>query len=186
MLASISIPTLLLLASGISAQDVPSVVTSISISPTPASEELFTIQTSVPSIGTASYDCDCIQEPCPPCPTGDVWSIPPGETPISTDAVWSLPPGETPISTGEVPSTIFTNPLRSSESAINFIPPGETPISTGSLDLPATATLSVTSSSSATASGSALPEQTTNAAVSSNGDGAVFLVGLLGAAVALL
>ncbi|KAH9882903.1 hypothetical protein J1614_000269 [Plenodomus biglobosus] len=174
MLASISIPALLLLASAVSAQDLPSVVTSISISPTPASEELFTIQTSDPPdppSGTWTHDCNCIQEPCIAC---------------STDDVMSIPAGETPISTGDMASTIFTNPLRTSESAVTFIPPGETPISTGSLDIPATPTLNGTLSSSATLSGSGPPEQTTNAAVASKGDGAVFLVGLLGAAVALL
>ncbi|KAF2855075.1 hypothetical protein T440DRAFT_486095 [Plenodomus tracheiphilus IPT5] len=171
MLASMSMATLLLLASAaVSAQDTPSVVTSISITPTPASEEVFTIQTSEPPSGTWTFDCDCIQEPCSACTTDDVMSIPPGETPIST---------------GDIASTIFTNPLRTSESALSFLPPGETPISTGSLDIPATATLNATRSSSATVSGSGLPEQTTNAAVARNGHGAAFWVGLLGAAAAL-
>jgi len=68
MLTSIA-ALVLLAASAVSAQDTaPSVVTFISISPSPASEALFTIQTGVPA--SASMACNCIQEPCAACTDG--------------------------------------------------------------------------------------------------------------------
>ncbi|KAH9867537.1 hypothetical protein IAQ61_008131 [Plenodomus lingam] len=163
------IPALLLLATAVSAQQSPpSVVTSMNATATPA------IPPMEPPSDLWTNDCDCIQEPCLACSTSD------GD-------VMSIPQGETPISTGEMePTVIYTNPLRSSESAVSFLPPGETPLSTGSLDIPATATLNMTAVPSPTLSGSGLPEQTTNAAVARKGDGAVFFLGLLGAVGALL
>jgi hypothetical protein len=67
MLAAVSIPTLLLLASVAVAQDeTPSVVTSPFVSPTPESEGIFTIQTST-DVDPWSCYMDCVQPPCPPC-----------------------------------------------------------------------------------------------------------------------
>jgi hypothetical protein len=67
MLAAISIPTLLLLASVAVAQDeTPSVVTSPFVSPTPESEAIFTIQTSADPDPWSCY-MDCVQPPCPEC-----------------------------------------------------------------------------------------------------------------------
>ncbi|CBX96922.1 predicted protein [Plenodomus lingam JN3] len=172
------IPALLLLATAVSAQQSPpSVVTSMNATATPA------IPPMEPPSDLWTNDCDCIQEPCLACAQG--LPCAPGST--SDGDVMSIPQGETPISTGEMePTVIYTNPLRSSESAVSFLPPGETPLSTGSLDIPATATLNMTAVPSPTLSGSGLPEQTTNAAVARKGDGAVFFLGLLGAVGALL
>lgn len=67
MIASILGPALLLLASAVAAQDTPSVATFISISPVPTTEEVFTIQTSVPSTSTTPCYEVCVQEPCTAC-----------------------------------------------------------------------------------------------------------------------
>ncbi|KAL6708351.1 hypothetical protein ACN47E_003275 [Coniothyrium glycines] len=127
---------LVLASAAVAQQETPSVVTAISITPTPASEEVFTIQTSVPGSVEGSM------------------GIPPGETPISpiesiasiiTDpllstvtGIMSIPPGETPIS-------IFTGSL--------------------DVSAPPSATSGVAPTTNASASTSAPPEQTTNAAV---------------------
>jgi len=68
MLASLSISTLLLLASAAVAQD--TVATSPFVSPTPTTEEVFTIQTSAVSTPVVDpWECyqACFQEPCPSC-----------------------------------------------------------------------------------------------------------------------
>jgi hypothetical protein len=59
-------PALLLLGAA-EAQVAPSVVTFISISPVPTTEEVFTIQTSVPVFSSSACYEVCIQAPCPPC-----------------------------------------------------------------------------------------------------------------------
>ncbi|KAF1829214.1 hypothetical protein BDW02DRAFT_574184 [Decorospora gaudefroyi] len=176
-LASASFPALLLLlASAVVAQDTtPSVVTDISISPTPTTEIILTIQTSTPD----PWSCyqDCIQPPCPQCSTDSTMSIPPVPlpTPISVitdpllstltgsaDGTMSIPPVPLPSVI-----SVITDPLLSTVTGIMSIlpekttlstglmsiPAGETPISTGSLDTP-TATTS-----------SGLPELPTGAAV---------------------
>lgn len=67
MLAAISIPTLLLLASvAVAQEETPSVATSPFVSPTPESEAIFTIQTSADPDPWSCY-MDCVQPPCPPC-----------------------------------------------------------------------------------------------------------------------
>ncbi|KAH7392998.1 hypothetical protein BKA66DRAFT_606922 [Pyrenochaeta sp. MPI-SDFR-AT-0127] len=186
MLSSILGPALLLLASAVGAQETPSVVTFISISPVPTTEEVFTIQTSVPgTLTTPCYEV-CVQEPCTACPSDPLMSIPPGETP--------LPSSETVVS-------IITDPIRPSDSGVMGIPSGETPISTGSMDIPATAqpslsvsvsqsqsqSRSLTPTSRPSLSSSAPPQQSTNAASPATmGDGVPFVVALAGAALALL
>lgn len=70
MLAAISIPTLLLLASVAVAQDdTPSVATSPFVSPTPESEALYTIQTQTATDDVDPWSCymECVQPPCPAC-----------------------------------------------------------------------------------------------------------------------
>jgi hypothetical protein len=70
MLAAISIPTLLLLASVAVAQDdTPSVATSPFVSPTPESEALYTIQTQTATGDVDPWSCymECVQPPCPAC-----------------------------------------------------------------------------------------------------------------------
>ncbi|KAG9195531.1 hypothetical protein G6011_00652 [Alternaria panax] len=169
MLAAISIPTLLLLASVAAAQDeTPSVATSPFVSPTPESEAIFTIQTSA-DVDPWSCYMNCVQPPCPPC-TGSMVSVPPvTEETESVGSVGPVPmPSATDVSIPPVTDSVVTTPVPlpspidvsippQESSGVMSIPAGETPLSTGSLDTPAT-----TPSSSAT--GSSLPEQTTNAA----------------------
>ncbi|KAF2826440.1 hypothetical protein CC86DRAFT_370435 [Ophiobolus disseminans] len=107
---------LLLLASAAVAQTTPSVVTFISISPTPASEQIFSIQTIIPGVysTTACYEA-CVMEPCPPCGVTSSVSgsmgIPQGETPIPSSLLSSAPaPASSNISasSGSTPSRTLT------------------------------------------------------------------------------
>lgn len=196
MLSSMLGPAMLLLASAVRAQETPSVVTFISISPVPTTEEVFTIQTSVPgTLTTPCYEV-CVQEPCTACAPP-----PPASTGLSTgtltqpgpsDPLMSIPAGETPLPSESVAS-IITDPIRPSDSGVMGIPSGETPISTGSLDIPASLSptsrpsLSVNSTARPSLSSSAPPQQSTNAASPGMmGDAVPFVVALAGAAVALL
>ncbi|OAL55415.1 hypothetical protein IQ07DRAFT_582908 [Pyrenochaeta sp. DS3sAY3a] len=171
---------LLLLASAASAQ---------SVVPAPTTEDVFTIQTSVP--GTFSTPCYevCIQEPCFACAqpssplnrSSTALLMDPGS---STEGFMSIPAGETPLPTSESVVSIITDPLLSTETGVMSIPAGETPLSTGSLEpTPAPSTPSLNPS----AVSSAPPQQSTNAAARAvKDDGSSFVVALVGAAFALL
>ncbi|KAJ4369808.1 hypothetical protein N0V83_005572 [Neocucurbitaria cava] len=121
MLASALTSALLLLASAVNAQETPSVVTSIAISPSPTTEELFTVETSAPGSGL----------------------------PTSSDGLMSIPPGETPEPTSVV--SIITDTILPSVSGVVSIPGGETPISTVSLNSSATLSSSLSPSSTGSA-----------------------------------
>jgi hypothetical protein len=196
-------PTLLLLASAAVAQEeTPSVVTSIAISPTPTTEEVFTIQTSTPS-ASDPWACyvDCLMPPCttpascmqrrvsiliavmltPIGLTGSLTSVPPvSDTVVSviTDPSLSTVTGIMSIPPLETPVS----------TGVMSIPAGETPISTGSLDTPAPSTTTMSSSSNLTASAtsSGPAEQTTNAAASVVKRDGVPLMIVIAGALALL
>ncbi|EDU46405.1 hypothetical protein PtrSN002B_000640 [Pyrenophora tritici-repentis] len=177
MLASLSISTLLLLASAAAAQDI--VATSPFVSPTPTGEEAFTIQTSTPAATPVDpwlcYQA-CLQEPCPSCPSGSMMSI----LPVSSESVvtaidpslstvtgiMSIPP----LKTGTVVVSIITDPSLSTVTGNMTIPPLETPESSdGLMSIPAgetpISTDSPTTASSVSATRSAPAQVTTNAAV---------------------
>ncbi|KAI4958595.1 hypothetical protein J4E86_004199 [Alternaria arbusti] len=182
MLAAISIPTLLLLASVAVAQDdTPTVATSPFVSPTPESEALYTIQTQTATDDVDPWSCymECVQPPCPAC-TGSMMSVPPVSMPSVTD-VSVIPPVSMPtvtdvsippqsgisVVTTPVPMPTVTDvsiPPQDSTGAMS-IPEGETPISSGAVDTPSS---SLGSAASATSSG--LPEQTENAAAARGRD----------------
>ncbi|KAJ8115802.1 hypothetical protein OPT61_g2619 [Boeremia exigua] len=184
---------LLLLVSAAAAQQSESVVTEIPSSLVQTTEQVFTIQTSVPA-GTTSVCYEvCIQEPCYACsatPSEDpamslpVVSLPEPSSISDGDVTMTLPVeslpsvGSEPTSPASLTGTIYTNPLRPSISQttdpIMSIPQGETPESTG-----APATSPSSGSASASASRSAPAEQTTAAAPPSlKGDSTPFLFAL--------
>ncbi|KAF1938479.1 hypothetical protein EJ02DRAFT_457865 [Clathrospora elynae] len=170
MLAPIAISTLLLLASAAAAQDTPPVVTS----PTPASESLYTIQTSDPTDPWSCYEV-CVQSPCAAsCASSGMIPIPPGETPF-------------PVSESVVSNT--TDPLLPSATGVMSIPQGETPISTGTLDTSAISnvTVSPTLSPSSSTTSAASPDKSTNAAAPVfEGHGLPVVAAIAGAAFALI
>ncbi|KAL1795842.1 hypothetical protein ACET3X_006066 [Alternaria dauci] len=167
MLAAISIPTLLLLASvAVAQEESPSVATSPFVSPTPESEAIFTIQTSVEA-DPDPWSCymDCVQPPCPPC-TGSTISIPPVTETESVSSVTPVPmPIATDVSVPSVTEPVVTTPVPMPSATDVSIPPQEP---SGVMSIPAGETPLTTPSSSdssdASATSSSLPEQTTNAA----------------------
>ncbi|EUC38560.1 hypothetical protein COCVIDRAFT_95334 [Bipolaris victoriae FI3] len=141
MLASTSISTstvLLLLASVAVAQDAPT-TPSPSLGPSPTSEGVFTIQTSVPADDPWACYEECFMEPCPPSPCSSTPNASLG-TPI---------PLPRPIS--ESIASIITDPSLSTVTGVMTIPAGETPetpISTGASETSTGASSSRTGSSS--------------------------------------
>jgi hypothetical protein len=94
-------PALLLASAALAQTQTPSVVTFISISPTPESEQVFSIQT-VSVSSTPCYEA-CIMEPCAPCKHHPV-SMPSTHTNrvnkggvTSVAGSMGIPQGETPI-----------------------------------------------------------------------------------------
>ncbi|CAE7195746.1 hypothetical protein P3342_009951 [Pyrenophora teres f. teres] len=197
MLASLSMSTMLLLASAAAAQD--TVATSPFVSPTPTTEEVFTIQTSAPATTSAAdpWACyqACFQEPCPSCPSGSTMSIPP----VSESVVTAIDPSLStvtgnmsipPLKTGSIVS-IITDPSLSTVTGIMSIPPLETPESSGGLmSIPAgetpISTDSPTTASSGSATRSAPAQVTTNAAVFMTKDAGIPCMVAFAGALALL
>lgn len=60
-------PMLLVAGAAIAQTDTSSVVTFISLTPTPTTEQMFTIQTINPGYGTTACYENCIMPPCSPC-----------------------------------------------------------------------------------------------------------------------
>ncbi|KAF9701314.1 hypothetical protein EKO04_000291 [Ascochyta lentis] len=182
--------TLLLLAGAVAAQQSESIVTEIPSSLIQTTEQVFTIQTSVPTGASSVCYAVCVKEPCYACSTtpsdGPTMSVPPVSLPVPisvsdgdvtmTLPVESLPPvgseptpSVTSVVTPPLPSTISqtTDPLMS-------IPQGETPESTGVIS-----TSSASGNATASASRSAPAEQTTAAAPPSlKGDTTSFMLAL--------
>lgn len=169
-----------------------------SVTPAPGAttEDVFTIQTSVPSMSSGSCYEVCIMEPCPPCgqpttpPASSVrltsqggassivdgsMGIPPGETPIRTPIgpiIPSLPPpGATPI-----PSSRSINPSLTSQSILTNPIRTTQPIVT----VPGNGTASATRSS-----GSAPAQQSTAAATPMTIEGSQFVVALAASGIAV-
>ncbi|KAF2633420.1 hypothetical protein BU25DRAFT_444174 [Macroventuria anomochaeta] len=185
--------TLLLLAGAVVAQQSESVVTEIPSSLIQTTEQIFTIQTSVPT-GTTSICYEvCIQEPCYACsasPSDDpAMSLPVETLPVPSSIsdgdismtlpIESLPPaGSNPTPTPSVTGSILTHtllpPIPQTTDPLMSIPQGETPESTGTL-----ASSSASGSASASASRSAPAEQSTAAAPPSlKGDNTSFMLAL--------
>ncbi|UPX18386.1 uncharacterized protein EKO05_0008688 [Ascochyta rabiei] len=182
--------TLLLLAGAVAAQQSESIVTDIPSSLIQTTEQVFTIQTSVPTGTTSACYAVCIKEPCYACsttPSGDpTVSLPVESLPIPSSIsdgdvtltlpVESLPPvgsEPTPSITG-----ILTNPhlptISQTTDPLMSIPQGETPESTG-----APATSSASGNATASASRSAPAEQSTAAAPPSlKGENTPFMLAL--------
>ncbi|KAH7554860.1 hypothetical protein BM1_07521 [Bipolaris maydis] len=147
--ASISASTvLLLLASAAAAQDAST--TSPAASPTPTSEGVFTIQTSVPAEDPWACFEECFMEPCPPSPCSSTPNASLG-TPV---------PLPRPIS--ESIASIITDPSLSTVTGFMSIPAGETPISTGASQTSTPASSSQTGSTGSPTSSGA-PAATGNA-----------------------
>ncbi|KAF1926744.1 uncharacterized protein M421DRAFT_422342 [Didymella exigua CBS 183.55] len=182
---STSVGSLLLLAGGAIAQS-ESVVTEIPASLTQTTEQVFTIQTSVPT-GSAtdpimSLPVESLPVPSsvPPVsmPVPIETSVPPVSMPVPIET--SVPPVSMPVPISD--DVTMTLPVESlppvgsdaSVSGSMSIPQGETPESTGVLP-----TSSGSGSASASASRSAPAEQTTAAAPPSlKGDSTSFIFAL--------
>lgn len=168
-----------------------------SVTPAPGAttEDVFTIQTSVPSMSNSPCYEVCIMEPCPPCgqPTTPPASstrltsqggastivdgsmgIPPGETPLSPIIPSIPPPGATPIPVSSrsinpslISQSIFTNPIRTTQPIVT---------------VPGNATASATASRS---SGSAPAQQSTAAATPMTIEGSQFAMALAASGMAV-
>ncbi|KAF3034795.1 hypothetical protein E8E12_004201 [Didymella heteroderae] len=175
--------TLLLLAGSAIAQS-ESVVTEIPSSLIQTTEQIFTIQTSIPTgLSSVCYEV-CVQSPCYACSATDpamslpveslpaASSIPPVSMPVPVET--SIPTVHMPIPiTTSVPPVSMPVPI-SDVSGSMSIPQGETPESTG-----VPSTTSGSGNASASASRSAPAEQTTAAAPPSlKGDSTPFMFAL--------
>ncbi|KAF2033486.1 hypothetical protein EK21DRAFT_58717 [Setomelanomma holmii] len=155
-------PALLFLASAVMVQGqtaTPSVVTFISITPTPTNEGIFSIQTIVPGMSSSPCYEVCIMEPC-------------GST-LSEGSI-GIPLGETPIVT-LLPSTI-TNPLLST----SILPSGSAASASSS------ASGSISTGPQVSRPGSQPPQQSTGAAPSMHGDGAPLKLALAVSGLSLM
>ncbi|KAH7089922.1 hypothetical protein FB567DRAFT_314842 [Paraphoma chrysanthemicola] len=169
-------PALLLLASAVKVHgQTPSVVTFISISPTPTTEEVFTIQTSVPGMSSTPCYEVCVMEPCYPC----------GQT--LSEGSMGIPPGETPIPSSLL--SIITDPLLSTTPLLT------TPLPTTPLPTTPAASSRPSASSSANGTvsvpapsrpGNAPPEQSTGASPSLQAHGAPFKIALAVSGLSLM
>ncbi|KAL7777218.1 hypothetical protein CFE70_007641 [Pyrenophora teres f. teres 0-1] len=180
MLASLSMSTLLLLASAAAAQD--TVATSPFVSPTPTTEEVFTIQTSAPATTSAADPWATMS--IPPVSESVVTAIDPSLSTVTGNM--SIPP----LKTGSIVS-IITDPSLSTVTGIMSIPPLETPESSGGLmSIPAgetpISTDSPTTASSGSATRSAPAQVTTNAAVFMTKDAGIPCMVAFAGALALL
>ncbi|KAH7073515.1 hypothetical protein BKA63DRAFT_34496 [Paraphoma chrysanthemicola] len=174
-------PALLLLASAVKVHgQTPSVVTFISISPTPTTEEVFTIQTSVPGLSSTPCYEVCVMEPCYPC----------GQT--LSEGSMGIPPGETPIPSSLL--SIITDPLLST-TPLPTTPLPTTPLPTSPLLTTPAASSRPSASSSANGtvsvptpsrSGTSPPEQSTGASPSLQAHGAPFKIVLAVSGLSLM
>lgn len=178
---SLVTPALLLWAGAVHAQGTTSAAL-------PTTEEVFTIQTSIPSRSASACYEVCIQEPCPPCaspatspttsPTpsnvltsqGGLSSvpgsmgIPSGETPLgpnpTSTVIFPHPPGATPISSHPIPSSVISQ--SSFTNPLLSTPPG--PVPTNASTSAAGSPSGGSSANPSRSSGSAPAQQSTGAA----------------------
>ncbi|KAJ4402503.1 hypothetical protein N0V91_007217 [Didymella pomorum] len=164
---STTVGSTLLLLAGVAIGQSESVVTEIPSSLIQTTEEVFTIQTSIP---TGSATDPAMSLPVESLPGAS--SIPPVSMPVPIET--SLPTVHMPIPiTSSIPPVSMPVPI-SDVSGSMSIPQGETPESTG-----APSTTAGSGSASASASRSAPAEQTTAAAPPSlKGDSTPFLFAL--------